>query len=91
MGTHAQEVLPTDQPDGTPVKMGADDVPDGGINLNGQVYLSVKTGTVTDSSGNHDQSMDYNVLVKYDEATQTFTSGRTISASPTGHFVTSVF
>jgi hypothetical protein len=91
MGTHAQEVLPTDQPEGTPVKMGADDVADGGINLNGQVYLSVKTGTVTDSSGNHDQSMDYNVLVRYDEATQTFTSGRAISASPTGHFVTSVF
>lgn len=91
MDGHAQEVLPTNQPDGNPVSMGADDVPDGGINLNGQIYLSVKTGTTTDSSGNHSQNSDYNVLVKYDEAAQTFTSGRTISSSPDGHFVTSAF
>jgi hypothetical protein len=91
MDGHAQEVLPTNQPDGKAVDMGTDDVPDGGIDLNGQVFLSVKTGTVSDSQGNHDQSADYNVLVNYDENAETFTSGRTVSSAPNGHFVTAAF
>ena len=89
---HALEVLPTDQqPGNIPVAMGPDDVPEGGINLNGQVLLSVKTGTTIDSQGNHSQAADYNVLVSFDEATQAFNSGRTISSAPNGHFVTTAF
>jgi uncharacterized protein (TIGR03437 family) len=87
-GNHGLEVAPPPQPNGTPVDMGAYNVPDGGIYLNGQTYIRVKTGQVMDSDGNTDGSNDYAVLVKFNEATETFTSGRTMSALPAGHFVT---
>ncbi len=87
-GTHGLEVSPPPQPNGTPVDMGAYNVPDGGIYLNGQTYIRVKTGQVLGSDGNTDGSHDYAVLVKFNETTQTFTSGRTMSALPAGHFVT---
>jgi len=82
-GNHALEVLPPLQPDGTAVDMGPFDVPDAGISLNGQIYISAKTGHTTTSD-----TSDYAVLVKFDEAHQTFSSGRTTSALPEGHFVT---
>jgi uncharacterized protein (TIGR03437 family) len=87
-GNHGLEVAPPPQPNGTAVDMGAYNVPDGGIYLNGQTYIRVKTGQVMGSDGNTDGSHDYAVLVKFNEATQTFTSGRTMSALPAGHFVT---
>jgi hypothetical protein len=89
---HAQEILPSDQPDGKKVQTGPDDVANGGINLNGKVYLAYKTGTVVDpATQTLDHSKSYNVLVAYDESTETFTSGRTISALPGGHFITTAF
>src|SRR5580704_2164567 len=87
-GTHALEVAPPPQPNGMAIDMGAYNVPDGGIYLNGQTYIRVKTGQVMGSDGNTDSSNDYAVLVKFNETTQTFTSGRTMSALPAGHFVT---
>ena len=70
------------------IDMGAYNVPDGGIYLNGQTYIRVRTGSVMDSSGNNDGSHDYAVLTKFNETTETFTSGRTMSSLPGGHFVT---
>jgi len=90
-GNHALEVLPPPQPNGTPVDMGAFNVPNGGITLNGTIYISVKTGHTTDSDGNGDDTTDYAVLTTFDETTQTFTTGRTTSALPVGHFVTNSF
>jgi hypothetical protein len=85
-GNHGLEVQPPAQPDGTAVNMGVDNVPEAGISLDGQIYISCKTGTV-DMGGNIDNSHAYSVLVKFDETSQTFTSGRTISKLPGGRFV----
>ena len=85
-GNHGLEVQPPPQPNGTPVAMGIDDIPHTGVSLNGAIYLGIKTGNVSSGGGNNDQSKDYSVLATFDEATQTFTSGRTISALPNGHF-----
>ena len=90
-GNHALEVAPPPQPNGTPVDMGAFNVPNGGITLNGQIYISVHTGHTMDSDGNGDDTHDYAVLTTFDETTLTFTSGRTTSALPGGHFVTVSF
>ena len=96
-----QPVYPTSQcyPDktcGTSLPMGADDIPNSGISLDGQIYIVASSGTttvtVTNSDGStsamHDHSTDYSVLTKFDPAAQTFAAGRTISqASAGGHFV----
>jgi hypothetical protein len=85
-GAHALEVLPPPQPDGTPVEMGADDVPSGGVSVNGQIYLGITTGSAAIAKGHIDRSRDYSVLVRFDEITKTFTTGRTISAQPLAYF-----
>ena len=90
-GNHGLEVLPPPQPDGTPVDMGIDNTPRGGVSLNGTIYLGIKTGNVNLGNGNNDQSHDYSLLATFDEATQAFTSGRTISALPNGHFIEPAF
>ncbi|MGD0947978.1 MAG: DUF4185 domain-containing protein [Candidatus Binatia bacterium] len=90
-GTHGLEVLPPPQPDGTAVDMGVDNVPHAGVSLNGTIYLGIKTGNVSLGDGNNDQSHDYSVLATFDETTETFTSGRTISTLPNGHFVGPTF
>jgi uncharacterized protein (TIGR03437 family) len=90
-GSHGLEVLPPPQPNGTPVDMAVDDVPHTGVSLNGTIYLGIKTGNVSSGSGNNDPTHDYAVLATFDEATQTFTSGRTISSLPNGHFVGPLF
>jgi uncharacterized protein (TIGR03437 family) len=90
-GNHGLEVLPPPQPDGTPVDMGIDNTPRGGVSLNDTIYLGIKTGNVNLGNGNNDQSHDYSVLATFDEAKQTFTSGRTISALPNGHFIEPAF
>ena len=90
-GTHGLEVLPPPQPNGTPVDMGVDNVPHTGVSLNGTIYLGIKTGNVSSGDGNNDQSHDYSVLATFDETTETFTSGRTISTLPNGHFAGPAF
>jgi Domain of unknown function (DUF4185) len=90
-GNHGLEVLPPPQPDGTPVDMGIDNTPRGGVSLNGTIYLGIKTGNVSSGNGNNDQSHDYSVLATFDETTQKFTSGRTLSTLPNGHFIEPAF
>jgi len=89
-GNHGLEVAPPPQPNGTAVDMGAFNVPNGGITLNGTIFISYKTGHTTDSAGNGDDSTDYAVLGTFNETAQTFTSGRTTSP-PGGHFTTVAF
>ena len=90
-GNHGLEVQPPPQPDGTPVDMGADNVPNTGVSVNGQIYLGIKTGSVNLGPGDNDGSGSYSVLATFDESTETFTSGRTLSALPNGHFVLPTF
>jgi len=68
---------------GTALPMGADNIPNSGISLDGQIYIVASTGTL-----NQDYSTDYAVLAKFDERSGTFAAGRTISSVPNGgHFV----
>ncbi len=90
-GNHALEVLPPPQPNGTPVDMGPDNVPNTGVSVNGTIYLGIKTGAVSVSPSNIDQTNAYSVLTTFDEATTSFSSGRTISSLPGGHFVLPTF
>ncbi len=78
--------------DGTPlfveppgVAMGPDDVPNAGISLPDGIYLVINTGSDTSLPDPHVN--DYSVLSRFDEASKTFTTGRTISRLPGGHFV----
>jgi hypothetical protein len=88
-----QPVYPTSQcyPDttcGTNLPMGADDIPNSGISLDGQIYIVANSGTLGTGGSGHDHSFDYSVLTKFDAAAQTFAAGRTISSVNTGgHFV----
>ena len=41
----------------------------------------------SDTSQDNPQATDYSILIHFDEATQTFTAGRTISKLPTGHVI----
>jgi uncharacterized protein DUF4185 len=88
--THALIVQPqyttprcfTDGTCGTALPMGPDNIPNSGISLDGQIYIVASTGTL-----NHDFSLDYSVLTKFDEYAGTFSAGRTISSVPAGgHF-----
>jgi uncharacterized protein (TIGR03437 family) len=90
-GNHGLEVQPPPQPNGAAVDMGVDNVPNTGVSLNGTIFLGIKTGNVSSGSGNNDQSHDYSVLATFNETTQTFTSGRTISSLPGGHFTGPAF
>jgi len=87
-GNHALEVLPKTS-GGVAVPMGADDVPSAGVDIGGQAYLAVTTGTVS-SGGQHDHSGDYAQLVLFDEANASFTAGRVLSPAG-GHFVRPIF
>jgi len=88
---HALEVLPPPQPNGTAVDMGTDDTPFTGVSVNGTIYLGIRTGNIANGGGNNDHSMDYSVLTTFNESTLAFTSGRTISALPSGLFVGPTF
>lgn len=90
-GNHGLEVAPPPQPDGTAVNMAADNVPNTGVSSNGQIYLGLKTGAVNVSPGVNDLSGSYSILATFDETSENFTSGRTISALPNGHFDLPVF
>ena len=90
-GNHGLEIQPPPQPDGMAVDMGTDNIPHAGIDINGTIYLGIKTGNVNVSTGDNDQSNAYSLLVTFSETTRAFTSGRTVSASPNGHFVGGAF
>jgi hypothetical protein len=72
------------QPPG--VDMGCDDVPNAGISLNGRIYLVCNTGSDTTNKSNPHEN-DSSILAGFDESSQTFTTGRRISAMPDGHFI----
>ncbi len=91
--THALLVQPmyaTSQcfPDGTcgtALPMGADEIPNSGISVNGQMYIVASSGT---NVATGDYSQNYSVLSKFDERSGAFSAGRTISSvSAGGHFV----
>lgn len=62
------------------VEMAGDNVPNAGIKLSDGVYLVVNSGA--DHSLPDIHANVYSVLVRFDEAAKTFTTGRTISGSP---------
>ncbi len=79
-------------PDGSPlfvrppgVSMGAFDTPNAGLSLNGRMYLVCNTGS--DATQTNPHLHDFSVLAAFDPAAQTFTTGRTISQMPDGHFI----
>jgi uncharacterized protein (TIGR03437 family) len=86
-GAHGLQILPPPQPNGSPVDMAIDNIPHAGIAINGTIYLGIKTGNIPQGDGNNDQSQAYSLLATFNETTQAFTSGRTVSTSPNGHFV----
>ena len=59
------------------IATGGDDTPSGGISLNGQIYFSYSSGS--DASAFYPHLNNCSILVRFDEATQTFTAGRQIS------------
>ena len=63
-------------PKGT-IATGGDDVPSGGLSLNGQIDFSYSSGS--DASAFYSHLNNCSILVRFDEATQTFTAGREIS------------
>ena len=67
------------------VAMGADDVPNAGITLPDGTYLVCNVGADITQPNPHENG--YSVLVRFDEASQAFTTGRTISHAQGGHFV----
>jgi hypothetical protein len=79
--------------DGTPlfvkppgIPMGPFDVPNSGIRLSNEVYLVCNTGSDTSLTNLH--ANDYSVLVRFDEASQTFATNRILSqVNAGGHFV----
>ncbi len=74
-------------PDGTPLPMGADAIPNSGIDLGGVIDLVCSTGT-TIVNGVSSHANDSSVVVRFDPDPQTFTAGRTMSrAGQGGHFV----
>ena len=80
------------QKDGTPlfveppgIKMTGFDVPNSGITLADGTYIVCNTGADASLSDIHQNA--YSILAKFDEGTQTFTTGRTISTPPGGRFV----
>ncbi len=90
-GNHGLEIEPPPQANGVAVDMGGDNVPNTGVSLNGAIYLGIKTGSVSLGGGNNDGSGSYSVLATFNESTQAFTTGRTISSLPNGHFVSPTF
>jgi len=90
-GNHALAVQPPPQPNGMPVDMTIDNVPNTGVSIGGQIFLGIKTGNVNLGPGDNDGSASYSVLATFNESAETFTSGRTISALPNGRFVLPTF
>jgi hypothetical protein len=64
------------------VPMGGYAVPVGGIEVNGAMYVAVKTSVA------RDWATDTTLLTRYDDATQNFRLVRQVSRLPDGHFIT---
>jgi hypothetical protein len=67
------------------IALTGNNVPNAGISLSDGLYLVVNAGadhSLVDINAN-----SYSALVKFDESAKTFTTGRTISRLPGGHFV----
>jgi hypothetical protein len=83
--SHANTIQPVYPSGATPapcaplgvIATGADDTPSGGISLDGQMYFSYSTGSDVTAPFSHLNNCA--ILVRFDEATQTFTAGREIS------------
>lgn len=67
------------------VQMGPDDVPNSGIDVGGKIYLICNTGSDTSLPNPHEH--DTSILAGFDDTANTFTTGRTISSIPGGHFI----
>ena len=65
--------------------MGGGNVPNAGVSLSDGLYLVVNSGTDPMLPDIHANA--YSVLVRFDAAAKTFTTGRKISQMPGGHFV----
>jgi len=74
------------------IATGGDDIPNSGISLPDGVYIVYHTGSDTNLSGGPQavHANNYSVLISFDEAIKSFTSGRTISRLTNGvggHFI----
>ena len=67
------------------VQMAGNNVPNAGISLSDGLYIVANAGA--DHSKADINENAYSLLVKFDETAKTFTTGRTISQLPGGHFV----
>jgi len=65
--------------------MAGDNVPNAGISLSDGLYLVVNAGA--DHSMGDIHANAFSLLVRFDESAKTFTTGRTVSSMPSGHFV----
>jgi hypothetical protein len=66
----------------TGVHMGPYEVPVGGIEVNGAMYVAVKSAVA------RDWPTAVTVITRYDDNTNTFTTVRPLSKLPDGHFIT---
>ena len=66
----------------TGVQMGPYEVPVGGIEVNGAMYVAVKSAVA------RDWPTAVTILTRYDESTNTFAAIRPMSKLPGGHFIT---
>jgi len=64
------------------IPMGGYAVPVGGVEVNGTMYLAVKTAV------SRDWATDRTILTRYDDGAHTFTAVRLLSKMPEGHFIT---
>ena len=64
------------------ISMGPNEVPVGGISLNGSMFVAVKTHVTPG------KQTDETVLTRYDDGAKTFQPLRSISKLPDGHFIT---
>lgn len=71
------------------VAMGGFDIPNSGIELNGQTYIVCSTGANAKNKlvGKNPQQNEFSVLTQFDMKSLQFKTGRTISRAPYGHFV----
>ena len=91
-GDLPQFVTPTPlmtAPKPVPIATGGDDIPNSGIALGDQIYIVYSTGSNPSCTSPCDVYANaFSVLVRFDEATRTFTTLRELSSIPAGgHFL----
>lgn len=67
------------------IQMAGDNVPNAAVSLNDGLYLVVNAGADHSMSDIHANA--FSLLVRFDESAKTFTTGRTVSRMPSGHFI----